>query len=375
MENKKQNVYFFNRIKGFYRGQYSLKYFKDKFLQYNTLYFDGDYFQSPEKFSVAKVLNRLVTLSFRYRAISKADLVWVPAMAYAQTREWQIIKSSPARVIFDYYVSQYENLTNEFKLFDRASPEGKKLRNTEIDFMQRSETTLFLTEAERRYFFEYLDFDHTNIQTEIVPLVVDRRPKARLPFLRANSSKPVLAWWGTNLPLHGLTNMVEGLAVAKKLGLSFTFYLIINNETKGGDNEAIFKRIKELGLENEIIYQHHLNLHDFSLEDFIISNVDLCLGSFGGTRKGQSVLMNKIADAVSMSLPSLTEYSAGLQEYLTPEKEVYCCEANPEAIGHSLFRIFEQPQKLLAASERLEHIYESELSPNAFYKRLNRILR
>lgn len=370
----KRNVYFFNRIKGFYRGQYALKYFKDKFLQYDTLYFDNDYFFSENKSGADKLIDRFLTVAFRSRAISKADLVWVPAMAYAQTREWDQIKKSKARVFFDYYVSQYENLTNEFKSVDQLSDEGIKLRATEIDFMQRAETTLFLTEAERSYFFEYLDFDPTRLKTSIVPLVVDRRAKALLPFLNGKTTKPVLAWWGTNLPLHGLSVMIDGLAYAKKLGLDFTFHLIINNETKGGDNEKIFKQIHDLNLQTEVVYQHHFSLHDFSLETFILDNVDLCLGSFGGTRKGQSVLMNKIADAVSMSLPSLSEPSAGMAEYLQPGKDVFCCDPNPEALGKALYSIFNDLELYRLMVSSLEPIYEKQLSPNAFYKRLNSIL-
>lgn len=370
----KKNVYFFNRIKGFYRGQYSLKYFKDKFLQYNTFYLDGDYFFDQAQGPVAKAGDRLLNVAFRSRAIEKADLVWVPAMAYASTREWESIKKSRARVIFDYYVSQYENLTNEFRSVERQSAEGKKLRATEIDFMQRSEVTLFLTEAERSYFFEYLDFDHSRIRTEIVPLVVDRRAKARIPFAKGLSTRPVMAWWGTNLPLHGLRTLIQGLAILKNRGVDFLFYLIINNETRGADNQSLFALVHELGLEKQVVYEHRFSLHDFSLEDFLIQDVDLALGSFGGTRKGQSVLMNKVADTVSMSLPCLTEFSDGLQEFLKPDEDVFCCLPQPEALADLLEKTLSQPEKLQQLASRLEPIFEAQLSPNAYYKRLNRIL-
>lgn len=370
----KKNVYFFNRIKGFYRGQYSLKYFKDKFLQYNTFYLDGDYFYDPDQGALGKAADRLLNVAFRSRAIQKADLVWIPAMGYASTREWESIKKSRARVIFDYYVSQYENLTNEFRTVERLSAEGKKLRATEIDFMQRSEVTLFLTEAERRYFFEYLDFDHSQVRTEILPLVVDRRAKARLPFAHGKTSRPVMAWWGTNLPLHGLRTLIEGLAILKNRGVDFLFYLIINNETRGADNQSLFKLVHERGLEKHVVYEHQFSLHDFSLEDFLIQDVDLALGSFGGTRKGQSVLMNKVADTVSMSLPCLTEFSDGLQEFLVPGQDVFCSLAQAESLADLLEKTLSQPGQLLEVASKLEPIFEAQLSPNAFYKRLNRIL-
>lgn len=370
----KKNVYFFNRIKGFYRGQYSLKYFKDKFLQFNTFYLDNDFFYAEKQNLVQKWMNRIANVFLRSRAIKTSHLIWVPAMGYASTSEWNFIRKSKAGLIFDYYVSQYENLTNEFKTVEKNSPEGQQLRQTEIDFMLRSSVTLFLTAAEREYFLEYLNFDHSGIKTEIVPLVVDRRQKARLAFARGQKSIPTLAWWGTNLPLHGLKNLIHGLALAKEKGLEFKFYLVINNETRGGENEELYSLIKSLNLDQVAVYKHQFSLHDFSLESFILEEVDLCLGSFGGTRKGQTVCMNKIADAVSMNLPALTEFSNGLNEFLVDGQSVFCCQAIPEKISERLIEALSDPAKLLQMAQNLEPIYEEQFSPNAFYKRLNRIV-
>lgn len=369
----KKNVYFFNRIKGFYRGQYSLKYFKDKFLQYNVIYTDDDFFYKSSK-GLFAIFERVLGILFKQRAIRNADIIWIPAMGYAATREWELIKESKAFVILDYYVSQYENLTNEFKTVEKDSEEGKRLRQTEIDFLKRADLTFFLTNAERSYFLSYLNLRPDEIKSEILPLVVDRRRKARMPFANGLSARPVLAWWGTNLPLHGLSTLISGLHLLKERGVDFLFYLIINNETRGADNDSLFQQVHDLGLENNVIYQHQFSLHDFSLEDFLIEKVDLSLGSFGGTRKGKVVLMNKIADAVSMSLPCLTEYSDGLQEYLTAGNQILCCEPDPESIAEILYRVLEDPDILLKTAQQLDKIYETNFSPNAFYKMLNSIL-
>lgn len=366
----KKNVYFFNRIKGFYRGQYSLKYFKDKFLQYNVIYTDDDFFHKTSK-GLFSIFGRILGILFKKRAIQNADIIWIPAMGYAATREWKLIKKSNAYVILDYYVSQYENLTNEFKTIEKDSMEGKKLRDTEVDFLKRADLTFFLTNAERSYFLSYLDLRPDEIKSEILPLVVDRRRKAILPFANGLSPRPVLAWWGTNLPLHGLSTLISGLHLLKKRGIDFLFYLIINNETRGADNDSLFQQVHDLGLENNVIYQHQFSLHDFSLEDFLIEKVDLALGSFGGTRKGQVVFMNKIADAVSMSLPCFTEYSDGLREFLVPGEHIFCCHANPESICGGLYEVLTHPGELGRISTSLDYIYETEFSPNAFYKRLN----
>ena len=98
------------------------------------------------------------------------------------------------------------------------------------------------------------------------------------------------------------------------------------------------------------------------------------MGSFGGTRKGQSVLMNKVADAVSMSLPALSEHSGGMAEYLKPNEDVFCCDSNAEAIGKALYSVFSDLAIYRKMASNLEPIYENQLSPNAFYKRLNGLL-
>jgi hypothetical protein len=370
----KKNVYFFNRVKGFYRGQYALKYFKDKFLQYDLVYFDNDFFVGKDKGKINNFINHKLASLFRWRAINNADLIWIPAMGYSDTREWEFSKKSKAKIVCDYYVSQYENLTNEFKTVEKNSPEGKRLRKVEYDILCRSEVSLFLTQAEKNYFLEYLEMDEKQVNSKILPLVIDRREKAKLPYLNGARSRPVLAWWGTNLPLHGLKNLVYGLYEAKRLGLDFLFYLIINNETRGADNEEIFALIRKLELEQNIIYQHDFNLHNFSLEKFIIEEVDLCLGSFGGTRKGQSVLMNKIGDALSMNLPSFTEHSAGASEFLKDGESVFMTSCDPTEIGKSLFSVFEDMGRYAKVRNSLNDIYENTCSPNAFYLKVNSIM-
>jgi glycosyltransferase involved in cell wall biosynthesis len=371
----KKNVYFFNRIKGFYRGQYSLKYFKDKFLQYNTIYIDDDFFSNGQHGFTGKLFSRILNILYKHLSVTRTDMVWIPAMAYAKTKEWDLIRNSKAKVVFDFYVSQYENLTNEFKTVNPDSESGIQLRSTEIEFLKRADITFFLTSAERAYFLEFLGIQPKEIKSEILPLVVDRRPKAKLPFARRRTSRPVLAWWGTNLPLHGLKNLINGLHLLKKSGIDFQFYLIVNNETRGADNDSLYAMVHELGLDEEVVYKHQFSLHDFSLEDFLIKEVDLALGSFGGTKKGQTVLMNKVADAVSMSLPCLTEYSSGLSEFLEPGKDIFCCEPNPDDIARNLEMILKSPERMLELASGLEAKYEGIFSPNAFYKKLNSVLQ
>lgn len=85
--------------------------------------------------------------------------------------------------------------------------------------------------------------------------------------------------------------------------------------------------------------------------------------------------MNKIADAVSMNLPALTEHSAGLAEFLEDGQDVFCCDPKPESIADGLQKALEDKSRLKKMAQGLEEIYEIQFSPNAYYKRLNEILK
>jgi len=98
------------------------------------------------------------------------------------------------------------------------------------------------------------------------------------------------------------------------------------------------------------------------------------LGSFGGTRKGQSVLMNKIGDALSMNLPSFTEHSAGASEFLKDGESVFMTSCDPTEIGKSLFSVFEDMGRYAKVRNSLNDIYENTCSPNAFYLKVNSIM-
>jgi glycosyltransferase involved in cell wall biosynthesis len=77
----------------------------------------------------------------------------------------------------------------------------------------------------------------------------------------------------------------------------------------------------------------------------MMSDADLCLGSFGTTARAQRVIPYKVFDALAVGRPVLTADSPAVREGLTHGQDVWVCPSgNGAAIAEAIVHLKQQPE-------------------------------
>ena len=112
----------------------------------------------------------------------------------------------------------------------------------------------------------------------------------------------------------------------------------------GVDNPLFPKyadQIRLQQLEEHVFLRKDLSFSDNSLPQYLVEKCDLALGIFGNTEKARSAVPNKLIEALSMKIPTLTMNSPALQEFFNPEIDFWVCQPSPESIAQSITKISE----------------------------------
>jgi len=92
-------------------------------------------------------------------------------------------------------------------------------------------------------------------------------------------------------------------------------------------------------LEQHVFLRKDLSYSNGSLPQYLVDNCDLALGIFGNTDKAFNCVPNKLVEALSLGIPTLTMNSSALKEFFNPEADLWTCEPSPESIAEFIFTI------------------------------------
>ena len=127
------------------------------------------------------------------------------------------------------------------------------------------------------------------------------------------------------------------MKILQSRGINFTCSLF------GIDNDLFATYVREIKSEQleRVFLRKDLNFADCSLPNYLVNNCDLALGIFGNTDKAYNTVPNKLIEALSMGIPTLTLSSSALKEFFEPEKDLWSCQPDPEAIAETIIAIAE----------------------------------
>ena len=101
-------------------------------------------------------------------------------------------------------------------------------------------------------------------------------------------------------------------------------------------------QIEKLELGKLVALRQDLKFIDSSLPRYLIENCDLALGIFGDTEKAKAAVPNKLIEALTLGIPSLTMSTSALEEFFEPGVDFWTCESSPEAIADAIAQIYER---------------------------------
>ena len=322
-----------------YRSQTLVKFLLDS--KYYICLACPDYYYSNgnERQGIGKVLLVFQFIELFIKA-AFTDIIYLPPM---NTR---FIKSAVLaaklfrkKLIVEMYISIYDTYVTDQKplkgkQIKPGTRQAKDMLKRDILALKKSDYIVHTAEHELNYWKKLLNIDFSQEKVFIAPNCNVSTLAHQKQFKHDSFLK--ICWWGTFIPLHGLDNILEALKLVQKQNIQFTCNLF------GVDNPLFAEyanKISEKSLDSHVYLRKDLRFSDGSLPHYLINQCDLALGIFGNTDKAYNTVPNKLIEALSMGLPTLTINSPAINEFLNPETDLWTCEPSPESIAESISAI------------------------------------
>ena len=264
-----------------------------------------------------------------------ADVIYLPPINTWFIREAILAaKIFKKKVVAEMYISLYDTYVKDRNLIKEGSREAKAMRKKDILALTKSDYIIHTSSHELNYWEKILGINIDRNKVFIAPLCNVSKIVHNRSFMQDSVLR--ICWWGTFIPLHGLDNILQAMKILKDKQLRFTCNLF------GVDND-FFKTYTEQIQLHEIndcvILRKDLSFLNDVLPNYLVDNCDLALGIFGNTDKARNAVPNKLIEALSMGIPSLTMNSPALKEFFNPETDFWVCEPSPESIAESILTI------------------------------------
>ena len=248
-------------------------------------------------------------------------------------------KTFHKKLIVEMYISIYDTFVGDQKILKGkqikpGSRQAKAMLTKDILALTKSDFLIHTASHELTYWEKLLNIEIAPEKVFIAPNFNVSRLNHRRKFKQDGNLK--ICWWGTFIPLHGLENILQAMKILQANKVKFTCNLF------GVDNELFnmyAEKIKLEQLDDCVSLKKDLSFSDNSLPQYLIDNCDLALGIFGNTDKAYNTVPNKLIEALSMGIPTLTMKSPALKEFFEPETDLWTCENSPESIAESIVAI------------------------------------
>ncbi|MEM8829547.1 MAG: glycosyltransferase family 1 protein [Cyanobacteria bacterium P01_G01_bin.19] len=265
-----------------------------------------------------------------------ADAIYLPPMnsRFIRSACWAA-RVFNKQLIVEMYISIYDTFVKDRKLLKgkQINPESRQAQEMFArDILSLKESDYLIHTAAHE-----LDYWEKIFKTKVAKEKVFIAPNFNtysLDYKKSEHQNGTLniCWWGTFIPLHGLENILEAMKILKANKIDFRCNLF------GTDNDLFYvyeKKIKLERLDDCISLRKDLRFADNSLPQYLIDNCDLALGIFGNTDKAYNTVPNKLIEALSMKIPTLTMESIALKEFFEPD-DLWTCQPKPDAIAQSI---------------------------------------
>ncbi len=364
---KKKNVYIIGNVLGAYRSQAALSALIGS-NKYNVNFNNFSFLNTnlnKDLFRFIKVLDVFFSSIFRFYFLLRSDIVFVLAMNNNKFIQLQLAKVLRKTIITDFYISYYDTNVIDRKNTFKKSFKASLYRFFDVE-MLKAKQVFFLNQSEANYYINIVqEKELFNVNYSILPLCIDKKKEASLPFYKSsNSDMFSVCWWGTFIPLHGLEKIIYGAQILKEKGFNFTLSLFGDSVENAKPFQIL---IEKLNLNSNVFIYNDYSFSNGKLESYLVANCDLALGAFGDSEKAKTVITNKVLDAISMKIPVISCYSTGIEEYFKKDIDIFLCRNEPEEIAAEIINAancsVDKIQQLLISSFRK---FERNFSYDAF---------
>lgn len=267
-------------------------------------------------------------------------------------------------LVFNPLISIYDALINDRKLIKESSTLAKIILLLEKITFRLPNIILLDTSAHISLVRQILDIPAAK---KIVRVFVGADEKS-FPFKGYSASKKTLqvSFIGKFTPLHGLPVIIQAVKLLEKYrNIHFTIV------GKGQLSDDIDRLKKNLKIKN-VKFMSWVPYRELAQ---IISNSDVCLGIFDKGKKAQSVIPNKIYEAIAMGKAVITANSPAINELFEDNKNiVLSAPNNPHSLAEKILLLQSNPKLLKKIASEAHKLFEQKLTEEKIGKKVKDVL-
>jgi glycosyltransferase involved in cell wall biosynthesis len=265
-----------------------------------------------------------------WRKFSAKDICFMGF--YGQPLVFPVRLHHRGTIILDAFVSTYDTLCLDRKLFNPRSIQGRLIFHLDRLSCQMANAVIVDTKAQALYFGHTFGIPSAKLKV----LYVGCDDELFHPLNVAPSSSPTVLFYGTYLPLHGLDIIIE--AAHQMAGENISFQII------GRGQE--YKRIRQLANELRVANVQFLDPIPLERLPEVIARSTICLGGhFGHSEKAQRVIAGKTFQCLATGRPTIVGDNPANHELFTHGENVWMCSmTDPSALANAIRHLLESPQ-------------------------------
>ncbi len=301
---------------------------------YPEFYLRGGVKQTPLTKLLNKVAVKFQLIEFFSKAILADAIYIMPMNARLIKRAILASKWFGNKIIWEIYDAQHTHFEGEKRL---KETKPQDIDNERIALLN-SDYIIHVSQTEIKYWEKIFNLSIDKNKIYIAPIFSEPKLTHSRKFREDGILR--ICWWGSFLPLHGIDNILKAIQILKHKDIQFTCDLF--GATGSGYSQRFQEyqdKITEMGIEQTISLRRDLKFADDSLPKYLVKNCDVTLGIFGDTPRAQTAVANKVVEALSMGIPTLTMKSLALEEFFNPELDLWTCQPSPESIAEAIIAI------------------------------------
>jgi len=312
-----------------------------------TQNFDYSECISEKKSYASRIPSLLLRLPF---AMRNKDAYFVSYMGHFLVIFMRIFTKKP--IIFDFYLSIFDMMCNDRKVYKADSFLGKITYWIEKKSLQKADTIIVDTQK----LIDSLSHEY-NIPKEKfvrVPLTINEDNIFPQEVKRYSEAFSVL-YVGSYIPLHGTEVILHASQILQEQNSDIKILMI----GQGPHLDKCKALAKEYELKN-IEFKGFMPLSELN---YYYNACDINLGLFNTGQRANAVVLNKTNDAFRVGRPHLTLATDAMQEAFEDNKDIfYVQDIEAQTLASRIIEIKNNPKLLKEVGKNALKSYDEALS-------------
>jgi len=255
-------------------------------------------------------------------------------------------------IVFDFYLSIFDMMCNDRKVYTPESLLGKITYWIEKKSLEKADYIIVDTSKLIDTLSEAYSIDKGKFVR--VPLTINEEnvtPKEVAPYSKHFS----VLYVGSYIPLHGTAVIIEAAKILQERNEDISLLMI----GKGPELQKCQDLVKQYKLTN-IEFKGFMSLEELN---YYYNACDINLGLFNNGERANAVVLNKTNDAFRVGKPHLTLSTDAMKEAFTDNEDIfYVDDINPETLADRIIALKNNPELVKSVGKNALKSYDEKLS-------------